>query len=80
MNPAVMEVLRMVEQARCGVTYSNKDGAVCPACGAVRLKAYKTMPWSGGLRIRYHKCTNADCVLAAMNESVKSLQEDGICK
>lgn len=76
MNAAMMELVRAVDRARGGVTYAPKDGAVCPGCGATRLRAYKTMPWSGSVRIRYHKCGNPECVLCAIGEGIKSLQEE----
>lgn len=76
MKAAVIEVARVVTNARSGVEYRAKVGAVCPCCGRERIKAYKTMPWSGSIRIRYHKCDNPDCVLCALGETVKSLQEE----
>jgi hypothetical protein len=75
MNAATKRIVLIVEMARTGVVYDSRDGAVCPGCGA-SLRAYKVMPWDGGFRVRYHKCTNPDCVLCAIGEGIKSLQED----
>lgn len=74
MTPAQRTVVAAITKAREGVAYTAKDGAVCPVCGAKRLRAYKTMAWSGNVRIRYHKCVNPECVLCELGEGVKSLQ------
>ncbi|MBU4526574.1 MAG: transcriptional regulator [Desulfomicrobium sp.] len=76
MNAAARELVRVVDLARAGVIFSPRNGAVCPGCGATRLRAYKTMPWSGSVRIRYHKCGNPECILCAIGEGIKSLQEE----
>lgn len=75
MNAATKRFVLIVEMARTGVIYDSKDGAACPCCGASRLKAYKVMPLDGGLRVRYHKCANPECLLCAIGEGIKSLQE-----
>lgn len=76
MTAAAKRFVLAVEMGRTGVIYEKRRGAVCPGCGAVRLKAYKTMPLQDGVRIRYHKCGNQDCILGAMGEGIKSLQEE----
>ena len=76
MNTAKKEVVRVVAKAREGVVFSVRHGAVCPCCGAENLPVNRTMPWSGAVRIRYHKCTNMDCLLCAIGEGIKSLQEE----
>jgi hypothetical protein len=76
MNAATKRFVLIVEMARTGVIYDRRDGAVCPGCGATRLRAYKVMPEDGGLRVRYHKCSNPECILCAIGEGIKSLQED----
>lgn len=76
MNTAKKEVVLVVAKAREGVTYTAKHGAVCPCCGAERLPVNRTMPWSGAVRIRYHRCVNPACLLCAIGEGIKSLQEE----
>jgi hypothetical protein len=75
MKQAAKRFVLIVEMARTGVIYDSRDGAVCPGCGATRLRAYKVMPLDGGMRVRYHKCSNPECVLCAIGEGIKSLQE-----
>lgn len=69
-------ILTAKEQAQAGVDYSPRYGAVCPCCKTVKIPIFRTMPWDGNTRIRYHKCKNTDCLLSRLNLSVKSLQED----
>lgn len=76
MTAAARRFVLLVESARAGVIFDDLDGAVCPGCGTTRLKAYKVMPLDGGLRVRYHKCSNPECVLCAIGEGIKSLQEE----
>jgi len=67
-------VVELLEAARAGVTYTAKLKASCPACGQ-QLQTTKTMPWSGCFRTRYHKCTNTDCMLSMLGQSIKSIEE-----
>jgi hypothetical protein len=67
-------VVELLEAARTGVTYTAKLKAPCPVCGQ-QLQTSKTMPWSGCFRIRYHKCTNTDCMLSMLGQSIKSIEE-----
>lgn len=76
MNAATRDIALVITTARAGVTYSARHGAVCPCCGAERLPVSRTMPWSGSVRIRYHRCQNPNCLLCAIGEGIKSLQED----
>ncbi len=76
MTAAAKRFVLVVESARAGVIFDSMDGAVCPCCGATRLKAYKVMPLADGIRVRYHKCETPGCVLCAIGEGIKSLQED----
>lgn len=62
---AAAVVLGLVNQ---GATYSAKDGGVCPVCGRKKCKVYRVMPWRGGVRERYHKCS--------CGNTFKSVQED----
>lgn len=75
-----MEVLAAValakRKAEQGVDYSPRFGAVCPECGKVKLKAYKTMPWKSGMRYRYHRCDNPACLVCALGVTVKSVEMD----
>ena len=76
MTAAAKRFILVVESARAGVIFDVLDGAVCPCCGTTRLKAYKVMPWADGVRVRYHKCGNQECILCAIGEGIKSLQEE----
>lgn len=60
-----------------GVDYSPRTGATCPACGH-KAPSYKTMPWDGNARVRYHRCENPDCLLAAIKQTIKSVQIDPV--
>lgn len=71
---SVLLVVKDVEAARAGVTYTARDKASCPACCG-ELETTCTKAWSGNVRIRYHKCTNPDCVLFMLGQSVKSIEE-----
>ncbi len=74
MQAAVKVLTLAIEAARAGVDYTPKNGAVCPFCGKHRIPTYKTMPWAGDLRVRYHHCNNPECPLCELNGSVKSVQ------
>ncbi len=75
MNREVVLQLRdLLNAAKAGVDYTARDKAACPACGQP-LSTTKTLPWDGCFRTRYHKCINPDCVLALLDQSVKSIQE-----
>lgn len=63
------------KEAAAGVDFSSRTGATCPGCGK-RTKIYKTMPWEDNTRIRYHRCENGKCVLAALGTTVKSIEVD----
>lgn len=75
MTAAQTSILLAVRQAENGVDYSARHGAVCPWCGR-RTMVYKTMPWDDNTRIRYHRCTNAKCILVAMSKTIKSVEID----
>lgn len=67
-------VVAALARAQNGVDYSPRLGAVCPVCGTEHLPVYKTMPWSGNARVRYHKCPNSACLLGRLGRSVKSIE------
>lgn len=71
---AVLLIAGLLEKAKAGVTYSARDKATCPACGQ-QMATYRTMPWDGGFRTRYHKCSNQDCPLNMLDQCVKSIEE-----
>jgi len=73
--PAISLVVQAKRKAENGVDYSPRHGARCPWC-ARKTATYCTRPWEGPARIRFHRCTNAACVLASMGVSIKSLEED----
>ena len=73
------KVVQAVESAAAGVDYSARLGARCPWCGA-RTKIYKTLPWVGDVRVRYHRCPNSGCILSDMGTTVKSVQVDYVAQ
>jgi hypothetical protein len=38
------------------VCYHNRLGGICPACKADKCLIVRTMPWTQGEKLRYHKC------------------------
>lgn len=44
-----------------GVAWSQQFGAECPACGYFTKKSYKHDNWSGGRKVRWHRCQNPAC-------------------
>lgn len=58
-----------------GVDFSARRGALCPCCGG-RAPVYRSMPWEDGLRVRYHRCVNPHCPLAALGGTIKSVQRE----
>lgn len=74
-TPIIAHLATLKAAAESGVDYSPKHGALCPACGA-RMKPYKTMPWDGNVRIRYHRCTTPSCLLTTIAKTVKSVEVD----
>lgn len=49
-----------IDLVRHGVDWSARDGGVCPACGKIRCKITRTMPWEGTTRTRYHRCEKCE--------------------
>ena len=74
-RPSVTKIAEAKEQAAAGVDYSHRLGARCHWCGN-RTRIYATQPWIELTRIRYHRCENGGCVLAAMGVSIKSIEVD----
>jgi len=72
-NGARLKLLDAVHQAENGIDYSARHGAACPYCGA-KTKVYCTKPWEGSVRVRFHRCDNAGCLLRDMATSIKSVQ------
>jgi len=52
----VRVVAVLLDRLRSGVTYSARDGGVCPMCGHHRCRIYRSLPWESGSRVRYHRC------------------------
>ena len=69
----LQHVEQIFRQAEYGGDYSPRNGAVCPACGA-RTAIYKSIPWDGDVKIRYHRCKNKSCILSRAHKSIKSVQ------
>lgn len=74
-SPSIAKIAKAKEAAAAGVDFSPRTGASCPWCGE-KTKVVTTKPWEDGLRIRYHRCEHAGCVLAVMGLSIKSIQVD----
>lgn len=74
-TPIAAHLATLKKAAEAGVDYSPRTGVLCPACGS-RSKPYKTMPWDGNTRIRYHKCQQKGCILATINQTIKSVEVD----
>lgn len=76
LSPALAQKLALaVHQAEAGVDYSARSGAICPGCGK-KAPIYKTLPWDGDIRIRYHRCATPDCPLAILGRGIKSVQQE----
>ena len=75
MNQSATMIVLAKRQAENGVDFTARRGAVCPWCQQ-RTRIYATRPWEGTVRIRYHRCENPACILARMQVSIKSLEED----
>ncbi len=73
----IQKIALATNTAESGVDYSPKFGALCPWCGK-KTKIYKTTPWDENLRIRYHRCQNDRCALAATGVTVKSIEIDNV--
>ena len=77
MNKAIVTaVVTLIQKAEEGVSYGGR-GAICPACGE-RARVITTRRWSGGMRIRYHKCQNSNCLLSGLGVTIKSVQIDPV--
>lgn len=63
-------------RAKCeyGVEYKPRQGAICPVCQAVRMSIFSSRRWKDGIKVRYHKCNNPDCVACAIGLSIKSIE------
>ena len=73
MTPAQLAVAKHLLAAESGVEYRPGRGAYCPACGA-KLRAVNTQPWKDGFRVRYHRCSAPDCILARLGRNIKSIE------
>lgn len=51
-----------------GVVWSPRTKATCPQCGKAEVSPYKTWPWAGKNRVRYHKCPNCQCLFKSIEE------------
>ena len=63
----------VIGRARAGVDYHPQDGAMCPGCGR-RARVCTTRRWDGGIRIRYHRCTNELCIVGNSGVQIKSVE------
>lgn len=50
-----------IQSAITGSDWSQRYGAMCPACGVFTRTSYKHAPWNDGMKTRYHVCPNPDC-------------------
>ncbi len=62
------------QKANDGIEYSRRFGAVCPVCGAQKIKTIRSDPWRDGVKIRYHRCMNSHCIAAVMSIIIKSIE------
>lgn len=69
-------LVEMLARAGEGVDFSRRRGALCPACGKP-AKIVRTFPWDGDVRVRYHRCQTAGCVLPTTGATIKSVEVDG---
>lgn len=74
-TPIAAHLASLKQSAEAGVDYSPRTGALCPACGS-KAKSYRTLPWEGSSRIRYHRCANPSCLLNAIRQTIKSVEVD----
>ncbi len=72
---ALGKIAKAKQLAENGVDYSAKHGALCPWCNK-KTRIYRTMPWDGQVRVRYHKCERNGCVVHTLRVSIKSIQVD----
>ncbi|NDY41264.1 transcriptional regulator [Dissulfurirhabdus thermomarina] len=75
MNVEVASLVEAKRRAESGVDYSPRTGARCPWCGG-RARIYRTLPWDGAARVRYHLCRSTACPLAALRVTIKSVEVD----
>lgn len=73
MEGLLLAVADAIKKARDGVDYDVRDGAACPYCGH-RTKVHRALRFDGDLRLRYHRCNNPECVLAVVEENIRSWQ------
>ncbi len=71
----ISKIVLAKQTAEGGVDFSPRSGALCPWCGK-KTKIYKTGPWEEDTRIRYHRCQDARCTLAAAGITIKSIEVD----
>lgn len=77
MSTAVAKILAAKAKADESVDFTPMDGAVCPECGTKKMPVVTSRKWKNGTRIRYHHCPNKQkCLLAIMDTSIKSVQEN----
>lgn len=65
----------LLAKAAQGSRFRPREGALCPLCGH-RAKVTGSPRWEGSFKVRYHKCTNPDCLFCRMEIGFKSIQED----
>ena len=73
---ATAAIAAAIAKAQAGVDYSPRTGATCPCCGAKKLGVRNTLPWSGTMRVRFHLCSNPQCLLAQLKQGIKSVEID----
>jgi len=76
-RPSLAKIATARRIASGGVDYSPRVGALCPWCGK-RARITNTQPWAETVRVRYHLCHAAGCVLASMRISIKSIEVDTV--
>lgn len=70
---SVKAVVAVIAKCEEGAEYQSGVGAACPECGDV-MATSTTRPIRDGLRVRYHKCRSATCIVRMLGLSIKSIE------
>ena len=74
----IRKAMALIKSARRkadeGVFYNARDGAICPCCGEKHLRVVTSRAWKQDRRVRFHRCSNPDCLVGQMDLSIKSIE------
>lgn len=68
MSITVAEIRIVLDQKQNGVTWSGREGGVCPCCRQPKCAVYKTLPWEETTRTRYHICPRCGARFKSIEE------------